>query len=457
MQVEDQRRSISEAVLQYCVMPRVTVTPEDALFCATFFHKLHALETPNFSSLQYYDRVVKDVFPVVYCATDREAHCLGVFLRATFEPLKRWRFDKRLYDKEAASKSGFSVAIGSPARCSYDQYCTVFFKWYDKITKIAFHCLDQYKDHGRACLLVLIKLVGIYPVRKRVNTLLINKLDAIRKQEDMKDLQAMAQRYHTLLSKRKDTMFEDPPVKHNLPGNKPLSSILLSKRQTTSALKNVLKELHKPGTAKSQPTIGSASSHVSALSADAILSPALSSASTTILNNSNAWTVPLNASSDTKSCRRILDTTSHTPSIATNGDNDGDGDGVDLSLNGVNYACVAVQSLNHKEETLSRNTLTRGATTTDSRIGNNVDSRWCPAKSDICSSEPPCVYSNSPCAHSEHTIELSKVQVKKNTSLPSRRSDQPPKRSRSSTIRVDHDRISSKRSREDDKRRGGRR
>jgi len=233
--VEDQRRSISEAVLQRCVMPRVTVTPEDALFCATFFHKLHALETPNFSSLQYYDRVVKDVFPVVYCATDREAHCLGVFLRATFEPLKRWRFDRRLYDKEAASKPGFSVAIGSPARCSYDQYCTVFFKWYDKITKITLHCLDQYKDHGRGCILVLIKLIGIYPVRKRVNEQLMDKLEAIRKQEDMKDLQAMAQRYHTLLSKRKDTLFEDSSTKHNLPGNKVLSSILPSKRQTSSA------------------------------------------------------------------------------------------------------------------------------------------------------------------------------------------------------------------------------
>jgi THO complex subunit 2 len=219
----------------------VTITPEDSVFCATFFHKLHALETPNFSSLQYYDRVVKDVFPVVYCATDREARCLGVFLRATFEPLKRWRFDKRLYDKEAASKPGFSVAIGSPARCSYDQYCTVFFKWYDKITKIALHCLDQYKDHGRACLLVLIKLVGIYPVRKRVNAQLMDKLDVIKKQDDMKDLQAMAQRYHTLLNKCKDTLFEESPTKRDLPNSKSQSSVLPSKRQATST-KIVAKE-----------------------------------------------------------------------------------------------------------------------------------------------------------------------------------------------------------------------
>ena len=214
-------------------MPRITMSPEDALFCATFFHKLHTIETSNFSSLQYYDRVVKDIFPVIYCATDREAGCLGVFLRATFEPLKRWRFDKHLYEKEAASKPGFSVAIGSQARCSYDQYCTVFFKWYDKITKIALHCLDQYQDHGRACLLVLIKLDGVYPARKRVNALLMERLDIIKKQEAMKDLQAMAQRYHTLLNKQKDLLFDDAVNKRDVPGTRPQNLTQSSKRQPT--------------------------------------------------------------------------------------------------------------------------------------------------------------------------------------------------------------------------------
>ena len=33
------------------IMPRVTITPEDALFCAIFFKQLHSLETTNFSSL----------------------------------------------------------------------------------------------------------------------------------------------------------------------------------------------------------------------------------------------------------------------------------------------------------------------------------------------------------------------------------------------------------------------
>lgn len=226
--VEDHRRSISDALLQNCIMPRVTTTPEDSLFCAIFFEQLHVLETSNFSSLQYYDRVVKDVFPVIYCATDHEARCLGIFLRATFEPLKRWRFDKRAYEMEAASKPGFSVAIGSAARCSYDQYCTVFLKWYDKITKLAIHCLSHYRDHGRACLLVLIKLVGVYPVRKRICAQLLDLLDVIKVQADMKDIQAMARRYHTLLN-RSELSFDEISSKREAPPQ--------SKRQVGSTIK----------------------------------------------------------------------------------------------------------------------------------------------------------------------------------------------------------------------------
>lgn len=209
--VEDQRRSISEAILKLCIVPRMSVTPEDSLFCAKFFHNMHMLETPNFSSLQFYDRVVKDIFPLVYCATDHEAKCLGIFLRALFEPLMRWRFDKNCYEKEAASKLGFSVAIGSPARCSYDQYCTVFSKWYDKMTKITVNCFEQYRHHGRACLLVLIKLVGVFPVRRRTSTILMGKLDALKRQEELKDVQAMAYRYHTLLDKQKLSPQDDHP------------------------------------------------------------------------------------------------------------------------------------------------------------------------------------------------------------------------------------------------------
>ena len=218
--MEDQRRSISEALLENCIMPRVTITPEDALFCAIFFKQLHSLETTNFSSLQY-----------------QEARCLGIFLRATFEPLTRWRFDRRRYDMEAGSKLGFSVAIGSASRCTYEQYCTVFTKWHDKITKVALHSLSHYKDHGRACLLVLIKLIGVYPIYKHVSTQLLGLLEAIQVQEDMKDVQAMAKRYCTLLKKSEDTLVEESLLQRDILGSKAQVPAPGTKRQASAANK----------------------------------------------------------------------------------------------------------------------------------------------------------------------------------------------------------------------------
>ncbi|KAJ1445110.1 transcription factor/nuclear export subunit protein 2-domain-containing protein [Pelagophyceae sp. CCMP2097] len=206
------RRYISESVLQTCVLPRLTLSPEDALYCAAFFHKLHDMKTPNFSSLQYFDRVIKDVFPTIYCATDAEARALGIFLKATLVPLKAWRASKELFERDASSKPGFSTSIGSTTRCAYEQYVAVFFRWYDRISKVALHCLDNYKKHGRTCLILLIKLVGVYPVRRRVYEQLMQRVDVLKAQDGMKDVQAMAQRYGQLLEQRKASYIDVVPV-----------------------------------------------------------------------------------------------------------------------------------------------------------------------------------------------------------------------------------------------------
>jgi len=52
----------------------------DAVYCAKFVHELHRMDTPFFSSLQYYDRVLRDVCVLVTSCTEYEAGCLGRFL-----------------------------------------------------------------------------------------------------------------------------------------------------------------------------------------------------------------------------------------------------------------------------------------------------------------------------------------------------------------------------------------
>ena len=43
--------------LQLCIFPRCCFTTTDAVYCAKFIQTLHLLETPNFSTLLFLDRV----------------------------------------------------------------------------------------------------------------------------------------------------------------------------------------------------------------------------------------------------------------------------------------------------------------------------------------------------------------------------------------------------------------
>lgn len=77
-------------VLANCVMPRVFLSEEDALFTAHFVHLLHELSPDSFSSLQFFDRIVKTLVPTVFSITERESAHLGIFLRHFLEPIIRW-------------------------------------------------------------------------------------------------------------------------------------------------------------------------------------------------------------------------------------------------------------------------------------------------------------------------------------------------------------------------------
>lgn len=68
-------------LLQYCVLPRMLLSQEDAIYCARFVHLLHEKSTPGFSSLQVLDRIVKFAVPTVFCTTEREVRALPLFVR----------------------------------------------------------------------------------------------------------------------------------------------------------------------------------------------------------------------------------------------------------------------------------------------------------------------------------------------------------------------------------------
>lgn len=147
--------AIAQEILCSLVIPRITLTLSDALFCSQFFLYLHQIMTPNFCSLRYFDCVLQYVVPMIFAATDHEAAAIGSFVKATLEPLRQWRLERTSYELQAEVCPGFFVDGSS---IGYESYCSIFSKWYDTLTRTILRCLGDYILHGRACLIFLIKV-----------------------------------------------------------------------------------------------------------------------------------------------------------------------------------------------------------------------------------------------------------------------------------------------------------
>jgi len=218
---EEHIAEITDAVIGRCAGPRLALGAADALYTAKFFQRLHALGAPKFSTLQYYDKVFKELTPTLFCSTEHEAAALGAHLDATLAVLKRWRFDEGAYREEAAARPGFCVnfVTEDAPRASHAEFNLVFDKWQTRIGKVAIAALrggggGKKKAGGggymaaRGALLVLSRVIETFPLRRRVCAALLNEV-APFKTDDRPDLRVMANRYWAMLEQRRPQMLDD--------------------------------------------------------------------------------------------------------------------------------------------------------------------------------------------------------------------------------------------------------
>ena len=73
--------------------------------------RLNEIQTPGWSSLNYYDKLHRCLASVVYCVTEREAANLSIFLQETLRLLERWT-NSKIYTKFVdLSKFGYTSSI----------------------------------------------------------------------------------------------------------------------------------------------------------------------------------------------------------------------------------------------------------------------------------------------------------------------------------------------------------
>jgi hypothetical protein len=103
--------AITDTITQHLVYHRVLMSPSDAVFCTQFLLLLHEKQTPFFSLLHCYDRMVKTITPLIFCTTEVEASFIGYALNDMFGQINKWVADKKLYQTEVESLLGATYSI----------------------------------------------------------------------------------------------------------------------------------------------------------------------------------------------------------------------------------------------------------------------------------------------------------------------------------------------------------
>jgi THO complex subunit 2 len=107
-------KDVSLALMTHCILPRMMLSPADALYCAEFVLLLHQSDTPGFSTLSYFNVAIKASISMCVCLSEREAAHLGIFLCETLRLLSEWKklrgteFRKRCTNKVGFAKGGSS-------------------------------------------------------------------------------------------------------------------------------------------------------------------------------------------------------------------------------------------------------------------------------------------------------------------------------------------------------------
>ena len=201
----DERFKPSDIVsnfIQYCVWPRIILSPNDASFCAKFIRQLHNLGTPKFSTLGVYDNIFgKNISTAIFICTQREAENYGRFLAEVLTDLHAWHADKKKYEAEALGNNlpGFQ-AKGLPL--DWEDFRKLLYKWHKNLNN-AFKLSFSNSGVGttgapgeymriRNAIIILRCVSGYFPKVDWIGRSMVERVQGLASSEKREDLKIAA-------------------------------------------------------------------------------------------------------------------------------------------------------------------------------------------------------------------------------------------------------------------------
>ncbi|KAJ2317358.1 THO2 plays a role in transcriptional elongation, partial [Coemansia sp. RSA 2704] len=215
----EQRRLVTQALLQHCVLPRAVLSASDASFCAKFLWMMHyPLATNKFSLMIVYDQIFGESLSTLLAAfTENEARNYAKFLNSSLTflaPLhkteanykeravnswrgltgfqQQWRYERgylppksrtilqQMPAKPSESSGDERRIKPSCTMLAYDDFRTVMRKWQVNLTKAFIVALDSKRnDTVRNGILALKEMQKSFPVILQYGQRIMAKVDEV--------------------------------------------------------------------------------------------------------------------------------------------------------------------------------------------------------------------------------------------------------------------------------------
>ena len=195
------KNALNAALLEQCFLPRILLSPIDAMFSFKMFKFLHSSGAANFWSMGFLDQIFgeKRLTSILFLCTAKEAENLGRFLNEILRDLSRWHADKAIFEKEAYGPKkdlpGFvhkkeNETLGF---LPYEGFRSLLFKWHRQL-HIAFKtCFagGEYM-HIRNAINVQKAVYQTFPAIDWMGQQLVNSITNLSKNETREDLKIAA-------------------------------------------------------------------------------------------------------------------------------------------------------------------------------------------------------------------------------------------------------------------------
>ncbi|KAI5777624.1 transcription factor/nuclear export subunit protein 2-domain-containing protein [Geopyxis carbonaria] len=205
------QREITENFIQYCIFPRIMISPNDASFCSRFIREVHKLNAPKFHTIGIYDSLFgKGLGTVMHICTQREAENYGRFLREVLSDLHAWHGDRALYEREAHGSSKTSgnskTLVGFFVKNTlfdWEDFRKILYKWHKTLHIAVKNCLSSGEYmHIRNAIVVLKHVGEFFPSIDWIGRTVLEKIEFLVKVEKREDLKIAASTLQGMLKRR---------------------------------------------------------------------------------------------------------------------------------------------------------------------------------------------------------------------------------------------------------------